>query len=62
MRLFIIQVCKFIVILRLGNAFGLGAIGGFIWYGIKGMRDAPAGESFRMFVSQARIHSPRVAG
>lgn len=46
----------------IGGAFSMGAIGGGVWYAIKGMRTSPRGQKFIGSVHLVKLRSPVLAG
>jgi len=45
-----------------GSAFAMGCVGGAIWHGIKGLRDAPRGERLLGARDSMRLRAPVLGG
>ena len=43
--------CPYVILNDLGGAFAMGGIGGSIWHGVKGARNAPKGQRLNMSLS-----------
>eukprot|EP00450_Noctiluca_scintillans_P009236 CAMPEP_0194499954 /NCGR_PEP_ID=MMETSP0253-20130528/16095_1 /TAXON_ID=2966 /ORGANISM="Noctiluca scintillans" /LENGTH=215 /DNA_ID=CAMNT_0039341759 /DNA_START=53 /DNA_END=698 /DNA_ORIENTATION=- len=56
------EPCPDRIVEDLGGAFGMGAVGGFIWHFIKGARHSPQGDRFRGALYSARQRAPILGG
>mmetsp|Transcript_124613 Transcript_124613/g.348990 ORF Transcript_124613/g.348990 Transcript_124613/m.348990 type:complete len:199 (+) Transcript_124613:125-721(+) len=56
------EPCPDRIVEDLGGAFGMGAVGGFIWHFVKGARNSPAGDRFRGAMYSARNRAPILGG
>jgi len=56
------EPCPDRIVEDLGGAFGMGAIGGFIWHFVKGARNSPAGDRFTTALYSARSRAPILGG
>ena len=56
------EPCPDRIVEDLGGAFGMGCIGGFLWYAIKGARNSPRGERWHGAMYLARGRSPVLGG
>ncbi|KAF7361935.1 Tim17-domain-containing protein [Mycena venus] len=54
--------CPWVILNDFGGAFSMGAVGGGIWYGIKGSRNSPRGERFVGAISSMKARAPVVGG
>ncbi|KDR75077.1 hypothetical protein GALMADRAFT_140626 [Galerina marginata CBS 339.88] len=54
--------CPWVVLNDFGGAFSMGAVGGGIWYGIKGARNSPRGERFVGAISSIKARAPVTGG
>jgi len=56
------EPCPDRIVEDLGGAFGMGCIGGFLWYTIKGARNSPKGERWHGAMYLAKGRSPVLGG
>jgi len=56
------EPCPDRIVEDLGGAFGMGAVGGFIWHFVKGARNSPAGDRFQGALYSARNRAPILGG
>mmetsp|Transcript_38629 Transcript_38629/g.104617 ORF Transcript_38629/g.104617 Transcript_38629/m.104617 type:complete len:203 (-) Transcript_38629:146-754(-) len=56
------EPCPDRIVEDLGGAFGMGAIGGFVWHYVKGARNSPAGDRFQGALYSARNRAPILGG
>jgi len=56
------EPCPDRIVEDLGGAFGMGAIGGFIWHFAKGFRNSPQGDRFTGAMYFARNRAPILGG
>jgi len=56
------EPCPDRIIDDLGGAFGMGAVGGFIWHFVKGARNSPAGDRWTGGLYSARARAPILGG
>lgn len=56
------EPCPDRIVEDLGGAFGMGCIGGFLWYAIKGARNSPKGERWHGAMYLAKGRSPVLGG
>jgi len=56
------EPCPDRIVEDLGGAFGMGAIGGFIWHYIKGARNSPKGDRLTTALYSARSRAPILGG
>lgn len=56
------EPCPDRIVEDLGGAFGMGAIGGFIWNFVKGARNSPQGDRMTGAMFAARQRSPILGG
>ncbi|KAL4262586.1 hypothetical protein AB1N83_005680 [Pleurotus pulmonarius] len=54
--------CPWVILSDFGGAFSMGAVGGGIWYGIKGSRNSPRGERFVGAISSMKARAPVIGG
>ncbi|KAG6885923.1 hypothetical protein C0993_007941 [Termitomyces sp. T159_Od127] len=54
--------CPWVILSDFGGAFSMGAVGGGIWYGIKGARNSPRGERFVGAISSIKARAPVTGG
>ncbi|PBK71500.1 mitochondrial import inner membrane translocase subunit [Armillaria solidipes] len=54
--------CPWVILNEFGAAFAMGAVGGSIWYGIKGARNSPRGERFIGAISSMKARAPVTGG
>jgi import inner membrane translocase subunit TIM17 len=54
--------CPWRVIDDVGGAFAMGAVGGGLWYAVKGFRNAPKGDRLIGSVHMLKMRSPVLAG
>ncbi|KAJ4468132.1 Tim17-domain-containing protein [Lentinula aciculospora] len=54
--------CPWVVLNDFGGAFAMGAVGGGIWYSIKGARNSPRGERFVGAISSMKARAPVTGG
>ncbi|KAK0444283.1 mitochondrial import inner membrane translocase subunit Tim17/22 [Desarmillaria tabescens] len=54
--------CPWVILNDLGAAFAMGAVGGGIWYSIKGARNSPRGERFVGAISSMKARAPVTGG
>ena len=54
--------CPLVIVNDFGGAFAMGAIGGSIWYSIKGFRNSPYGERWQGVRSAVRLRAPTLGG
>ena len=45
-----------------GSAFGMGAVGGGVWYLVKGLKNSPPGARMKGALESIRRESPRLGG
>merc|ERR1712134_29828 len=45
-----------------GSAFGMGAVGGGVWYLVKGLKNSPPGARMKGALEAIRRESPRLGG
>ncbi|KAF9070420.1 mitochondrial import inner membrane translocase subunit [Rhodocollybia butyracea] len=54
--------CPWVILNDFGGAFAMGSIGGGIWYGIKGARNAPRGDRIIAGLSSIKARAPVTGG
>ncbi|KAJ7886708.1 Tim17-domain-containing protein [Mycena leptocephala] len=54
--------CPWVILSECGGRFTMGAVGGGIWYGVKGARSSLRGERFAGALSAVKARAPVVAG
>ncbi|CAE6501765.1 unnamed protein product, partial [Rhizoctonia solani] len=54
--------CPYAILHETGSGFVIGAIGGGIWHGIKGARNAPKGFRLEGATHSIKARSPAIAG
>ncbi|KAG8720058.1 translocase of the inner membrane [Ceratobasidium sp. 395] len=54
--------CPYVILNDAGGAFAMGAIGGAIWYGVKGARNSPKGHRLEGIATGIKARAPVVAG
>ncbi|KAJ3803199.1 mitochondrial import inner membrane translocase subunit [Lentinula aff. detonsa] len=54
--------CPWVILNDFGGAFSMGAVGGGIWYSIKGARNSPRGERFVGAMSSMKARAPVTGG
>ncbi|CAE6431310.1 unnamed protein product, partial [Rhizoctonia solani] len=54
--------CPYMILHEAGAGFVMGAVGGGIWHGIKGARNAPRGLRFEGVAHAIKARSPATAG
>ncbi|KAG0258305.1 translocase of the inner membrane [Mortierella polycephala] len=54
--------CPYVIFSDLGASFAMGAIGGGIWYGIKGAKNSPRGERFPGALVSLKARAPVLGG
>lgn len=54
--------CPLVIVNDFGGAFAMGAIGGSIWYSIKGFRNSPHGERWAGVRSAVKLRAPTLGG
>mmetsp|Transcript_38810 Transcript_38810/g.77330 ORF Transcript_38810/g.77330 Transcript_38810/m.77330 type:complete len:207 (-) Transcript_38810:402-1022(-) len=56
------EPCPDRIVEDLGGAFGMGAVGGFIWHFVKGARNSPQGDRWAGAMYSARSRAPILGG
>lgn len=56
------EPCPDRIVEDLGGAFGMGAVGGFVWHFIKGARNSPSGDRMSGAMYSARNRAPILGG
>ncbi|EDQ84358.1 uncharacterized protein MONBRDRAFT_30342 [Monosiga brevicollis MX1] len=56
------EPCPYRILDDCGAAFAMGAIGGTIWHGVRGYRNAPTGLKYREMISAVKLRAPTVGG
>jgi mitochondrial import inner membrane translocase subunit TIM17 len=56
------EPCPDRIVEDLGGAFGMGAIGGFLWHFVKGARNSPKGDRFHGALFAGRTRAPILGG
>ncbi|CAK0890494.1 unnamed protein product, partial [Prorocentrum cordatum] len=56
------EPCPDRIVEDLGGAFGMGAVGGFVWHFVKGARHSPAGDRLQGAMYSARNRAPILGG
>ena len=56
------EPCPDRIVEDLGGAFGMGAIGGFLWHFVKGARNSPKGDRLHGALFAARSRAPILGG
>lgn len=54
--------CPLVILNDFGGAFTVGAVGGAVFYGIKGFRNSPYGERWQGIRSAVKVQAPLKAG
>ncbi|CAO3567188.1 unnamed protein product [Mortierella alpina] len=54
--------CPYVIFSDLGASFAMGAIGGGVWYGIKGAKNSPRGERFPGALVSLKARAPVLGG
>ncbi|KAI7863067.1 Tim17/Tim22/Tim23/Pmp24 family-domain-containing protein [Spinellus fusiger] len=54
--------CPWVILNDLGGAFVMGAVGGGIWYSVKGAKNSPRGERMVGAVSAIKTRAPVLGG
>ncbi|POW05593.1 hypothetical protein PSHT_10712, partial [Puccinia striiformis] len=54
--------CPWVVLNDFGGAFAMGAIGGTVWHGVKGMRNSPKGDRLTGSLAAIKARAPVVGG
>ncbi|WAQ90094.1 hypothetical protein PtA15_12A79 [Puccinia triticina] len=54
--------CPWVILNDFGGAFAMGAIGGTVWHGVKGMRNSPKGDRLSGSLAAIKARAPVVGG
>lgn len=54
--------CPYVILSDIGGAWSMGAVGGTIWHGIKGARNAPKGSRLPSSIAAIKARAPVLGG
>lgn len=54
--------CPYVIVSDCGGAFGVGAVGGGLWYFFKGLRNSPRGDRWSGAITSVKSRAPVLGG